>query len=288
MAALDHRLLLANHFALINPLQVESALWRDLPATPIVPRDTRIQPDLMPHLLVLRGMSDATCVDLLERANRHEKYSRHPFFSALLTASADTPWVASHLSRRLVVRTPDTRAVLLRYFDARVFRHLRWLLTEAQINLLMGPIEFWTWRDTAGNWQRYRRGEALAVLSGLSLGSEQWGSLQRIGLINKCLRQIERHTPAVVLDDAIARRADTLLREAHDRCHLVDEADRCLYAEQGIRFHPRIHRHPQLVERLAHARNGKVGYVAACRDLDATILQRFATELTQPTRTMLT
>lgn len=287
MSALHHRLLLAHDFALINPLQVESALWKDLPATPLLPEKISVQPEVMPRLIVLRGMSDAACVDLLERAGRHERYSRYPFLSALLVAGGDATVIATHLSRRLVIATPDAGHALLRYFDPRVFRHLGWLLTEAQMNLLLGPVSQWSWRTAAGFWQQHSRTEAASVLAGLRLTSGQWDSLQRLGLLNKSLRQIERSAPDLVIDDQSAKCVDALLRDAYEQHRLADEADRRLYAEQGFRFHPHIHRHPQLVERLARARECRESYVGACRDLDAARLQQFATELDQPPRTML-
>lgn len=287
MSSLHHRLLLAHDFALINPLQVESALWSDLPATPLLPEKISVQSELMPRLIPLRGMSDAACVDLLERAGRHERYSRHPFFSALLVADGDTPAIAAHLSRRLVIAMPDAGNALLRYFDPRVFRHLSWLLTEAQMNLLLGPVTHWSWRNMAGTWQQHVRVEVSSLLSGLRPTPEQWDSLQRLGLLNKSLCQIERNAPGTVIDDRAARCVDTLLRDAYEQHRLTDEADRRLYAEQAFRFHRHIHRHPQLVERLARASDGRESYLGACRDLGAAKLQQFATELDQPPRTML-
>lgn len=287
MSSLHHRLLLAHDHALINPLQVEAALLNGLPATPLLPEKVKAQPELMPRLISLRGMSDATCCDLLERAQRHEKYSRHPFFSALLVTKADTRIVATHLSRRLVIRTQNNDSALIRFFDPRVFRHLNWMLTEAQMNLLMGPVTHWSWRNTDGAWQQHTRVEVPSVLSGLRLTPEQWGSLQRLGLLNKSLRQIERNAPGIAIDDQSAKCVDTLLRDAYEQHRLTNEADRRLYAEQGIRFHPHIHRHPQLVERLACAREGQASYLGACGDLDAIKLQQFVTELEQPIRTTL-
>lgn len=259
-------------------------MWSDLSATPLVPEQVEVRPELMPRLIPLRGMSDAACTDLLERAQRHQKYSRHPFFSALLGTDADTPAVAAHLSRRLVIHTPDDGNALLRHFDPRVFRHLAWLLTDAQMTLLMGRIARWTWRDTTGDWNQYARVETPPVLSGFRLTPEQWGSLQRLGLLNKTLHQIERDAPEIALDDVSAKRIDALLHEAHQQHRLAADADRRLYAMHAVTIHPDIHRHPQIVQRLAHAHECPGGYVATCHDLDQTTLRQFATELAPPSR----
>lgn len=284
MADLHHRMLFAHDHAVINPLQVESALWSDLPVTPLVPEQVEVRSQLMPRLLPLRGLSDAAFATLLGRAQRHEKYSRHPFFSALLASDADSSAIAAHLSRRLVISRPDGGNALLRHFDPRVFRHLTWLLTDTQMTLLMGRIARWTWRDTAGDWQQYECVETPSVLSGFRVTPEQWDSLQRLGLLNKTLHQIERSAPDLVLDDGSAKRIDALLRDAHQRHRLAGDADRRLYATQAATIHPDIHRHPQIVQRLHRAHEAPGGYVGACRDLDQTTLRQFATELAPPSR----
>lgn len=284
MAAVHHRLLLAHDHAVINPLQVDAALWSDLPVMPLMPHKVEVRTELTPRLISLRGMSDTACITLLERAQRHEKYSRHPFFSALLVTDADTSDLTAHLSRRLGIRTPDGGSALLRYFDPRVFRHLDWLLTNAQMKLLMGRITRWSWRDTAGDWQQYTPVETPSVLSNFRLTPGQFDSLQRLGLLNKTLSQIERDVPDIALDDVSAKRVDALLREAHERHRLTDDADRRLYAVQAMTVHGDIHRHPQFVQRLSRARECSGSYVAACRDLDPTTLRQFAAELTPPSR----
>ena len=50
---------------------------------------------------------------------------------------------------------------------------------------------------------------------------------------------------------------------------------------QAVRFHPRIHSHPDLVRRLQAASTDD-SYVGACSDLDADTLTRYARELSSP------
>lgn len=284
MADLSHHLLAAHDYALINPLQVEAALWRDLPATPLVTHGLDVRTDLMPRLLSLRDISEEACINLLERARRHERTSRHPFFSALLVAEADTPSVVAHLSQRLLIDAPDGQKALFRYFDPRVFRHLKWLLSNRQMTLLMGRTTRWSWRDTVGDWQQYERVGSPSVLSGMRLDSVQWRGLQRLGLLNKTLAQVARVNRRTALDDACAKGVDALLCEAHDKWRLYDDADRCLYAVQAITIHPAIHRHPRMQERLVLTRDSAGSFVAVCSDLNDTTLRTLAAELAPPTR----
>lgn len=281
VSALWHRPLLEQDYALINPLQVDSVLWADLPLLPLVPKASKAHADLMPRLLNLKEVSEQARLQLLDRVSAQERYNRRaPYFSALFMTSLSSDLVAARLSDRLIVRGPAKSIALLRYYDPRVFRHLRWLLDEKQMNLLLLGIDSWTWCDEDGCWQQFRPG-GKAPNAGLHLSAEQWGGLQRLGLLNQCLRKISDREPERAGDDAIAKAADALLRKSYEQHGLADRDDRCLYAEQGIRFHPEIHRHPELEKRLAHAQASATSYVSACRDLDDLAMQKFAKDLRQ-------
>lgn len=280
MGALWHRPLLSQDYALINPLQVDEALWSDLPVTPLVPKGFGAHAHLMPRLLELRLMSEDARIQLLERVSTQRRNSRFPYFSSLFVTDLSREEVVARLSGRLLVHGAEGSKALLRYYDPQVFRHLRWLLRQEQLNSLLLGIKSWDWTDGSGQWQRYRPVGAVPR-SELRLTGEQWGDLQRLGLLSRCLRQVARNEPDKARDDAVAKSANSLLKAAYERHGLTDAADRCLYAEQAIRFHPEIHCHPGMVERIARVSNGGVGYVGACSDLDDAALQRFATDLRQ-------
>ncbi|MDH5822331.1 DUF4123 domain-containing protein [Luteimonas sp. RD2P54] len=281
MGGLWHRQLLAQDYALINPLQVDSELWSDLPVVPLVPKGFETQAHLMPRLLELKAMPEDARLQLLDRVSDQQRHSRFPYFSALFVATPPLEKVVMRLSSRLAIRGPDQSKALLRYYDPRVFHHLRWLLQEDQLGFLLLGIDSWSWRDVGGQWQQYRC-SGTPTRSELRLTAEQWDDLQRLGLLNRCLQQIASSDPARASTAVIAQAANALLKAAFERHALSDSADRCLYAEQGIRFHSKIHHHPAMVERLDRAREGIISYVGACRDLDDAALQRFAEDLHQP------
>lgn len=283
MSALDHRFLLTQDFALINPLQVDSGLWSDLPTVPLVHAAIDSARPLLPHLLELRSLGYAQRVELLERSGRHGHGSRHPYFSALLRSGTGARELAAELSRKLLVTAPDRSRALLRFFDPRVFRHLRWLLDEAQLGSLLGSVEAWSWCDGSGQWQTQHRG-GHSPLPSLRLHAAQWDTLERFGLLNECLRHIARMAPGLEMDDGLACRTDAFLASAYRQHGFADAMDRCLFAAQAIVYHPRIHGHPQLAKRLASARTGITSYATACGDLDDSTLRSFASELAPPTR----
>lgn len=283
MRALDHRSLFAWDLALINPLQVGSSLWNDLPTVPLVPEEVEPQQQLMPRLLDLRDLSDTLRVSLLGRSQRHRRASRHPYFSALLRSEATTREVSAHLVRQLLVSAPDGSRALLRFYDPRVFRHLCWLLDGAQLSTLLGRIDAWCWCGGPAHWRTHQR-EGAATSLRLRLQPRQWETLRRLDLLNKSLQQIERITPALAVDDAVAQRTDALLATAYREYGLADPADRCLFAVQATVFHPGIHSHPQLASRLVRARDAATSYVGACADLDDSTLRELASELAPPSR----
>lgn len=269
---MDHRLLSEHAYAIVNPLRVERSHWADLQASPLIPNGLAARPDAVPLLLDLRTLDDATRIDLLQRADRHDRHYDTPMFSVLLKTDADLPRLQPHLSRQLLQLAPDGKRFLLRWYDSRVFRHLRWLLTPQQMNVLSGPVRAWTWRDGHREWRRHAVPSAPRVLSRLHLTADQYAVLGRIGVLNRTLAQVRRNAPGIALDDAAARLADQYLREAYDVHGLTLEADCRLYAEQGLRHSRWVHEDPQITRRLARVREQRVTYVGACADLDAARL----------------
>lgn len=270
--ALDHQLLDAHALAIINPLRVRAALWADLPTAPLEPAELASKPDTMPLLLDLRGMDDSARVDLLHRADRHHRHPHKPMLTVLLKTDAGLPRVQAHLRRQLLQTAPDGSRFLLRWHDSQVFRHLRWLLTPAQMQTLSGAVTTWTWCDDGRRWQTHAVVSAPQVLSNLRLSADQYAVVGRMGVLNRTLAQLRRNAPDIAVDEDTARRADRYLQRAYDLHGLTDEADCRLFAEQGLRYGPHIHQHPQLVRRLAMVRDQGVTYVGACADLDPAAL----------------
>ncbi|MDR2871407.1 MAG: DUF4123 domain-containing protein [Xanthomonadaceae bacterium] len=274
---LDHRWLLAHRYALVNPLQVDKSDWQDLPAMPIAPPPLHAQASLLPQLICLDAMPPEERIGLLDRVERWQRRGI-AFFCALLKSGADERSVAGHLGRRLMLRRPGGGRFLFRYCDPCVFRHLDWLLNSSQRNALLGPVQVWGWPDGDGRWRRMFKGEATD--EALPLTAQQWQSLEQMPLINRCLDELPMQEPGHTRNAILARRIDALLSQAHDVHGLESDEDRLLFAKQAIRFHPQIHRHPALDERLRrlHEEPG-LKYCTICDDLDDNALQDMARAL---------
>lgn len=235
MEELWHRPLLEQDFALINPLRVDSDLWADLPTVSITPKALGGFKELMPRLLDLNALSEERRLQLLERVEvQAQREPRSPYFSALLVSQLPFPQLLQRLSDRLIVRGPGDRAGLLRYYDPRVFPHLFWILTKPQINHLLLGIGCWSWNGDGTKWRQVRT-QGGASSSRLLLSDSQWGHLQRIGLINRSMRNLGINEVDATDSDPVARSISKLIQESHQHHGLTQPGDRCSYAEQGIR-----------------------------------------------------
>lgn len=274
---LDHRPILGCDYAVINPLQVDEVVWGDLPTARIVPASFRAQPQLFPVLLVLDDLDFDTRIGLLDRMESWESGSEYPYFSALLQSDATPSRVQRHLAS-LMERRHHGVVDLLRPHDPRVFRHLHWLLSEAQVDDLLGPVAAWTWREPGGLWRRAVR-HHLSAATTLHLSQAQWDAYARIGLLNRLIELLRDDLPALSNDTCRAPELDSLLDTAMRVHHLSDADDRCLFAQQAVCIHPHIHAHPTIAERLHHAADGQVSYTSACASLDAEAMRQLVHDI---------
>lgn len=272
MHELGHRFLLQHQFGILNPLQVDKALWSDLPITPLVPDDLSERASLMPVLVELDTLPLEARVALMDRAVTHENNSPHPYFSALLQTEDDAELVKQRLTERLILRGPDKK-VWLRYFDPRVFRHLTWLLRPEQLWFLFRGIQQWSWRDEQGHWSTYDVIKTEAYLNVLRLTPEQWQGLETLPLLNHCLGVLAVTGHSIDDEAPIMQQLCAWLNEAKTHYGLEDETDRSVFAIQKMQFGKYLHTHPHMQDRLKEASRNSGSYQELCRTLDdATLL----------------
>lgn len=274
---IDHRAIQEYGYAVVNPLQVDEGEFADLPTTPIVPEPFRMQPHLFPVLLVLDELDFDTRIGLLNRMRAWEIGSEFPFFSALIKSDATPLRMQRHLARQMMRQHRDG-VDLLRPFDPRVFRHLTWLLTNEQMDALLGPIEAWAWREPGGRWRQNIRRQ-ISHAQTPRLNEAQWNSYARLGLVNRLIAKLHHVVPELNEDARRAREMDHFLDAAERIHHLADTDDRCLFAEQAVRYHPRIHMHRALADRLINADAGQTSYVRACADLDEPTMRQLVHDI---------
>lgn len=275
---IEHRLLDDHAFALLDQPHARGDNWRDLPGVSLAPNEVAKDADDLPRLVAVGQLKSAQRDWLLDTLLVSAPETPRPV-AALLVAEVGFERLAKHLSARLIVQLPPHGKHLFRYYDPRVFRHLLWMASPLQLATLFGPTMAWTWCDARGQWRRsFPPASAVPAPSFVVHGLD----LVRIGVLERCLQTLRRTVDGFVddADNDAARRINALLDTAIAQ-GLTDEADLRLFVAQAIRFHPNIHRHPELARRL-HAVDDDDSYVGACADLDTETLNRYARELGDP------
>ncbi len=228
---LGHRTFLAQTHGIVDPTQVAAAQFADLPVEPLNPPLLGRRLHNPPLLVALHALPWQTRLELLERADAQLRDRGRPLFCTLLESDAPDR-VRPHLMSRMAPLRPRTGRVLFRVHDARVFRHLRWMLGPSQMAQLMGPIVAWTWHEPLGNTWRTQLRPATEGPPGALIDPDQWEQLAQVACINGCLKD---------LAEAGAGHASTLLpallqalREAHSAgLHELDDLQ--WYACQRLR-----------------------------------------------------
>lgn len=271
--------LLTHQYALLNPLVIEQTEWQDLPHRVLIPPQVDVRPHLLPRLILLGQLDGTERLQLASRIERHRRRGE-AYFCALLHGAADADQVAGHLQYQLVQRRGIEREPWwLRYYDPQVFRHLCWQLREDQLDRLLGPITQWCWPDGTGQWHPQRHQTLQpTLLPALFLTEQQWQGIDRIALLNRTLATLAVAAPELEQTPALWRHTDELLELAREY-DLASGEDRALFAEQALRFHPRIHSHPALGACRERARRDGIEYSEACATLDDIGMSQLAAEL---------
>lgn len=258
---LEHRLITDCPFALVNPFDVDRDLWVDLPHHPLSAPRLSALPGQLPVLVDLLKLSFTSRLELVQRAWDWKRANERPLFCGFIKSTEPVERMVRHLGRRLLIKNTSDEQLFLRFYDPRVFEHLCWIFTPAQLASLMGPAEAWYWPTRCGEWQKTVRPE-LRTYS-LILEPQQLLSLGRIGILNRILKSLGRLQPSRAVDISLVRKIDAWLQCALDE-GLSEAADLQLYVLQALKFDVDIHRYPKLVTALHAARMGQATYVNAC------------------------
>ncbi|MCD7100423.1 DUF4123 domain-containing protein [Stenotrophomonas sp. MMGLT7] len=266
MERLGHREFLVQDYAIVNSMQVLPNHYADLDTVCLLPRGWDRHRRMMPLLVELKKFPERRRLELLERADRWSLENDMPFFSALLVCSTNVSLLASHLRRQMVLSRPGAQRAWLRFHDPRVFRHLRWLLTPAQMTVLLGPVQCWTWFETLEcRWHSQPSPETELQPSSISLNptSAQWAALDQFDALNLCLRDIMDESDIPPTDEMALKLADALVEAAS--IGLQDIADKGLYARQRLVNGTNADFQEATRRRLSMVNAEGMSYVAACR-----------------------
>jgi len=274
--SMDHRLFLQHDFALMNPMQLDADLWRDLPTEPLVPELVKNQATLMPRLLLLREMAHDEKMALLDRSVAWQAAYDVPMLPILIQSGAATTVMCAHLKKQMLARHPAGQWYWIRLHDPRVFRHLQWLLDPAQMAYMMGPRSQWTWFDpSTSQWCTDRSPDADPAQA-FRLDTRQWDCVFRMEVLNRALKWLGNEHPKRVFGQIMYRQLDETVRTAIEVEQLQDLDDQVAYACNAERFGTAFHSTAAVRRCLDDARAGTCSYLGGIADLDPLLLESAA------------
>lgn len=217
----------------------DAAVPEGISVEKMVPELLAADADKMPGLINLSGLSSDGRAYLQANLEAGFEGKQQHLLSALLSseASFDAPAMLRHLTRHLVLESPQGKA-FLRYYDPRVFRHLAWILKPSQYRALFGPINRWTL--CAPDAPRTMTAPPTATRSQTwhaSAEQRQW--LDRLGMVNETLRQIAHEYPEHKLSETqaleeVSRRILAAMDIAESQHGLTHENDLVAYATNAL------------------------------------------------------
>jgi Domain of unknown function (DUF4123) len=276
MFSLDHRTFLEQDFAIVDPLVVDAALWKHLPATPLGEKEFDCDTAQLPHLLCLRDADELARLEILDVADAFTATEDTSFFCALLRTAESVPSLTRRLSRRLVLtRGGRGQQYFFRYFDPRVFLHLPRILSAEQTHSLLAPAVAWAWFDPLSQqWREHRVADGLPTsAAALTLTDKQLDSIARIELVNRALRRLQREHPQHALTPQMVEAVDTHAKRAIDDERLADSDDQVQYALDALRYGPQVHQTTAVRQVLESARLAEASYVGGMSALGESTIQ---------------
>jgi len=210
---------------------------------------------------------------LKERTESDLENGLPPVVCAIVECGKATGRLRQHLADRLILQAPTSGDAVFRYYDPRVFPHLRRILAAEQMGVLLGPVETWTYLDPAGDW---------AVIDGVAepgedfvITVEQHARIARIELVQRALDLLRR--------DGTMSRPDMPalldLQLAKGESHGLSGGDLLAFALHGTLVSPYFNHHPRVQSVLRAPR--KVPYAEAVANWSAADWEAIARESIQ-------
>lgn len=237
-----------HHYLIVEPCNGDI----DLSGAPHLYPIGELVPDAMPELVGVMPMlyraehPDKQLPVLHRLAELDAELGLPPRVCALFRTQADSQVVFDHLRNGLALPKASSGFSVFRYYDPRVFEHLRWIFDATQLAALLGPAVDWNYLNRDGNWATVRRNDA--PLAPLQIGDEQRLTLRRLGLIEQAFQAIRATGQPV--DAQLPRLLNAQL--AKGETYGLSAEDLVVFAVHGALVSPYFDRHPR-VSAVLHA-----------------------------------
>jgi hypothetical protein len=177
---------------------------------------------------------------LYERATLDRERGTPPAICAVIESGKATGRVQQHLADRMILPNPSSGDAVLRYYDPRVFPHLRRILNAAQMEALLGPVAAWSWFDLTGDWITVSGGSEPETEFAVSL--KQFEQIARIELVQRALDVLRDNKTSTKRDAPALLDAELCKGEAYG----LAGADLLAFALHGALVSPYFDRHPRV------------------------------------------
>ncbi|ARK80144.1 hypothetical protein BOC40_06695 [Burkholderia pseudomallei] len=177
---------------------------------------------------------------LRERAERARAAGVPPVICAILECDKATHRLHAHLSARLALPKPEGGAAFFRFYDPRVFVHLRWILKPEQLGALMGPVARWTYLDSQAGWVTVEG--AKVPSDNFALTATQYKQVARIEVVERALQTLRGNGAVIKPDMPSLLDAQLAKGEAYG----LSGGDLLAFAIHGTVVSPYFDRHPRV------------------------------------------
>jgi hypothetical protein len=236
------------HYVIVEPANGKL----ELPDVPRVYEVGELVPTARPELagvapvLYCAEHPDVQLPALRGRAERDLAAGVPPVLCAIVESDKATGRLQRHLADQLILSKPASGDAVFRYYDPRVFLHLRRILKPEQLGALLGPVAVWTCLDGITGWATVKG--AQAPEAGLRVTQAQYERIGRIELVQRALGALRSN--GVTMKPDIPELLDVQLAKG-DGYGLVG-ADLLAFAMHGVLISPYFDRHPR-VRAVLHA-----------------------------------
>jgi hypothetical protein len=241
--------------SLSNDDAADRAPFANLPRADVVIDHDAFPQAYRPYLLEL-DLSKPTGVDALAQSARVALEDRRPESMAegqgqrvggWLASSASLDDIARHWARLALQRDNSGHACVLRFYDSRALALLWLLLSHAQRQTMLGPVQAWHVLDASARLNVHVASSDAPA--NFLLSAAQWQEIHRHGLVNRALAlhaQACGRQPAsgeIEVAGAAAARVE--------RHGLIDSDDRVAFICHALAWHPHFDLHPKVAQLLS-------------------------------------